>query len=180
MGNWYYTDMKIHHLLCKIWLNTSSNIKRAIQLPPMDTKALAAHQKRLRTSALGTKGVPWWDTMQMVLDKTSECDDQGAWESMIMDLLYHAEPWPALLFLCGCFVKQTGRGGAYWWALLSCNSLCPKPDAAKFPYRSTAQHVVLCLRSIPGCWCSCDTSYGAILEVRPEGRDCFPLKLCNL
>lgn len=79
--------------------------------------------------------------MQMALDKTSECDDQGAWESMIMGLLHHAEPLPTLLFLCGCFVKHLASSGDYWQALLSCHFLSTKPDGAKFQYLS-AQHRV--------------------------------------
>lgn len=115
--------------------------------------SLGGHQSCSSTSEMAEnicwrqQRVPWWDTMQMVLDKTSECDDWEAWESMIMGLLHHAEPWPALLLLWGCFTKQTARGGAYW-ALLS-YFLSTKHDAVS-TLKCTRGGLGL---SILGCCC---------------------------
>lgn len=128
--------------------------------------------------------VTWWDTMQMALDKTSECDDRGARESMIMGLLHHAEPWPTLLFLCGCFVKQTARGADYWRAERAVICCLPNPKAVEFPYWS-ARHGVLCLRSVPGCWCcSSDTLVWCYFKINKKKKEtpgscCFTVRLCN-
>lgn len=127
--------------------------------------------------------VAWWDTMQMAFNKTSECDDRGARESMIMALLHYAEPWPTLWFLRACFVKQTARGADYWWTPLSCRLLSTKADAAEFPCLS-AQHGVLCSWSVSGCWCSsCNTFvwcyFKSLKKKKKAGSCCFTVSLCN-
>lgn len=107
----------------------------------------------------------------MVLDKTSECDDWEAWESMIMGLLYHAEPWPALLLLWGCFVKQTAKGGVYWRALLSCDFPSTKLDAAKFQRWSAAQRVGFGLSILGCCCCSCVTFISCCFKSKENTRN---------
>lgn len=124
--------------------------------------------------------VTWWDTMQMVLDKTSECDDQGARESVIMGLRHHAKLWPTLLFLCGCFVKQTARGGVIDRLLLSCHFLSTKSDASKFQYLIGSMECCVCGQFQDAGVVPAIPSSDSILKVkRTGGSCCFTVRLCN-